>query len=127
MPLIKASFPSDLQSVIKPSTIFTTQGSGNGVCTATEDEVFLLAEYEVFGTRAYASTQEPNYLKQYAYYAAGNSKVKYQHNTTATAAAWWERSSDSNLSDNFCAVDTGGNAGRANATFSRGVSPTFKV
>ena len=37
MPLIKAAFPSDLQAVIKQSTIFTTQGSGNGACTATED------------------------------------------------------------------------------------------
>ena len=64
MPLIKAAFPSDLQAVIKPSTIFTTQGDGNGACTATEDDVFLLAEYEVFGTRSNASTQEPNYLKQ---------------------------------------------------------------
>ena len=72
MPLIKAAFPSDLKAVIKPSTIFTTQGSGNGACTATEDDVFLLAEYEVFGTRKYASTEEPNYLKQYSYYSAGN-------------------------------------------------------
>ena len=57
MPLIKAAFPADLREVIKPSTIFTTQGSGDGACTATEDDVFLLAEYEVFGVRTRASTQ----------------------------------------------------------------------
>ena len=127
MPLIKASFPSDLQAVIKTSTIFTTQGSGNGACTATEDEIFLLAEYEVFGTRRWASSQEPNYLKQYSYYSAGNSKVKYKHNDTSSAADWWERSLHSSDSGNFCTVDTGGGYNRGNATFSSGVSPAFKV
>ena len=127
MPLIKAAFPSDLRAVIKPSTIFTTQGSGNGACTATEDEVFLLAEYEVFGTRKYASTQEPNYLKQYAYYSAGNSKVMYQHNDTIYTAAWWGRSPISDYSNFFCHVSTGGSANYYYASTSYGVSPAFKV
>ena len=127
MPLIKAAFPADLQAVIKPSTIFTTRGSGNGACTATEDDVFLLAEYEVFGTRTYASTQEPNYLKQYAYYAAGNSKVKYRHNATGTAAIWWGRSPNSASPYFFCRVRTDGSAYYGNATISNGVSPAFKI
>ena len=127
MPLIKAAFPSDLKAVIKPSTIFTTQGSGNGACTATEDDVFLLAEYEVFGTRTYASTQEPNYLKQYSYYSAGNSKVKYKHNATSAAAYWWERSPSSNSSDQFCIVFGSGRAGDFYANISDGVAPCFKV
>ena len=127
MPLIKASFPSDLRAVIKPSTIFTTQGSGNGACTATEDEVFLLAEYEVFGSRLFASTQEPNYLKQYAYYAAGNSKVKYRHYTTSAAAYWWERSPESVNSNYFCCVYTSGSSFDSYANKSYGVSPCFKV
>ena len=127
MPLIKAAFPSDLQAVINPSTIFTTQGSGNGACTSTEDEVFLLAEYEVFGTRTYASTQEQTYLKQYAYYSAGNSKVKYRHNATSTAAYWWERSPRSNASSVFCSVNTSGSANNDSATISSGVPAAFKV
>ena len=44
MPLIKAAFPADLQAVIKPSTIFTAPDKGNIALTATQDEVFLLAE-----------------------------------------------------------------------------------
>ena len=127
MPLIKAAFPSDLQAVIKSSTIFTTQGSEDGACTATEDEVFLLAEYEVFGTRTYASTQEPNCLKQYAYYSAGNSKVKYKHNDTSTDAGWWERSPASNNSAAFCRVLSDGSAVTFGAARSYGVSPAFKV
>lgn len=127
MPLIKAAFPADLQAVIKPSTIFTTQGEGNGACTATEDEVFLLAEFEVFGTRAWVSAQEPNYLKQYSYYSAGNSKVKYKHNVTNTVAMWWERSACFNGPDCFCNVTTTGDATNNYAYFSFGVSPAFKV
>ena len=127
MPLIKAAFPADLQAVIKTSTIFTTQGSGDGACTATEDEVFLLAEYEVFGSRTYASTQEPNYLKQYSYYSAGNSKVKYKHDATSTAAYSWERSPNSGSSSNFCTVRPNGSAGSDGASYSSGVYPCFKV
>ena len=127
MPLIKAAFPADLRAVIKPSTIFTTQGSGNGTCTATEDDVFLLAEYEVFGTRTNASTQEPNYLKQYSYYSAGNSKVKYRHNETSAAANWWVRSPYSENPYLFCYVGTTGSASRNTANYSFGVSPAFKV
>lgn len=127
MPLIKAALPSDLKAVIKPSTIFTTQGSGNGACTATEDEVFLLAEYEVLGTHKYASSQEPNYLKQYSYYSAGNSKVKYKHNDTSTAVSWWERSPYFDGSSSFCIVYSDDTSGANNAYSPIGVSPCFKV
>ena len=126
MPLIKASFPADLQAVIKPSTIFTAPDKGNIALTATQDDVFLLAEYEVFGTKTYASTQEQNYLKQYSYYSAGNSKVKYQHNATSTAAWWLERSPSSDF-DYFCRVSTGGSANAYFADTSFGVPPAFKV
>ena len=127
MPLIKAAFPSDLKAVIKSSTIFTTQGSENGACTATEDDVFLLAEYEVFGTRKNASTQEPNYLKQYSYYSAGNSRKKYKHNSVGTAAVWWERSPYSDNPDYFCYVGFDNSASGNYASSSYGVSPCFKV
>lgn len=127
MPLIKSAFPADLQAVIKPSTIFTAPKDGAIELTATEDEVFLLAEYEVFGERNYASIRESNYLKQYAYYAAGNSKVKYKHNATSTSAYWWARSPFFGDSYNFCIVTPSGGAIYGAANTSYGVSPAFKV
>lgn len=127
MPFIKAAFPADLQAVIKPSTIFAAPNNGDIELTATEDEVFLLAEFEVYGTRTYATTQEPNYLKQYSYYSAGNSKVKYKHNSTGSAAYWWTRSPDASNSSNFCHAYGSGNVGSNGAFFSYGVSPAFKV
>ena len=131
MPLIKAAFPADLQAVIKTSTIYTDNAGGQPQTlpelTATQDDVFLLAEYEIFGTRSYANNKEANYLKQYAYYAAGNSKVKYRHNATSSAAAWWERSPYSGNSTRFCSVAASGSANHDNATISDGVSPAFKI
>lgn len=130
MPLIKAAFPVDLQAVIKASTIYTDNtggGAGNVVPTATQDEVFLLAEYEIFGTNSYATTQEANYLKQYAYYSAGNSKVKRKHNATGTDAFWWERSPGTSDSNFFCVVTPNGDNYYSATYGSDGVAPAFKV
>ena len=130
MPLIKAAFPADLQAVIKTSTIYTDNtggGTADVVPTATQDEVFLLAEYEVFGTNSYASSQEPNYLKQYSYYSAGNSKVKYKHNDTSTASRWFERSPYSSGNSRFGSVSASGTANYYYVDNSNGVSPAFKV
>lgn len=127
MPLIKASFPSDLRAVIKPSTIFTAPNGGDAELTATQDEVFLLATYEVFGDRWSASVKEPNYLKQYSYYSAGNSKRMWKHNDADTSAFWWLRSPDSTLSDRFMAVGNYGTAASVDATTSEAVAPAFRV
>lgn len=127
MPLIKASFPSDLRAVIKPSTIFTAPNGGDAELTATQDEVFLLATYEVFGDRWSASVKEPNYLKQYSYYSAGNSKRMWKHNDADTSAYWRLRSPDSTLSDRFMLVSNYGTSASVDATTSEGVAPVFKV
>lgn len=127
MPLIKTAFPADLQVVIRTSNIFTAPDTGNIELTATQDEVFLLAEYEVFGEHKWASTQESTHLKQYAYYSAGNSKVKYKHNDTSNTALWWERSPYSSYTGFFCRVHTSGVADYSGANLSYGISPCFKV
>lgn len=44
---------------------------------------------------------------QYAYYKAGNSKVK---NRSGSVDPWWERSPYSDSSNYFCYVDREGNA-----------------
>ena len=127
MPLIKSSLPADLQAVIKTSTIYTAAGTGDIACTASDDDVFLLGEYEVFGARSNATTEEPNYLKQYAYYSAGNSKVKYNHNDTSAKSKWWVRSPVSSKSTSFCHVSVSGVASTNSVKSSFGVAPCFKV
>ena len=131
LPLVKSALPSDLQAVLKTTTIYSDNtGGGSDVAsyvTATQDELYLLAEFEIFGARNYANSAERNYQKQYAYYVAGNSKIKYRHDSTATAARWWERSVLATNASNFCSVGTGGAASFSTAYFSYGLAVAFKI
>ena len=128
---LMAALPSDLRAVMKPMTIYTdnTGGGSNTASnvTASVDYLPLLAEYEIFGTRSYANSSEQNHQAQYAYYSAGNSKVKYRHSATSSAAWWWERSPYYDYSNYFCGVTTNGNASNHTARNSYGVAPAFRV
>lgn len=128
---LMAALPSDLRAVMKPMTIYTdnTGGGSNTASnvTASVDYLPLLAEYEIFGTRSYANSSEQNHQAQYAYYSAGNSKVKYRHSATSSTAWWWERSSYYGNSTGFCFVYTNGNANGYDTGGSAGVAPAFRV
>lgn len=131
LPLVKAALPSSLQSVLKTTTIYTDNTGGTSTAasyvTATQDELYLLAEFEIFGARSYANTAEQNYQKQYAYYAAGNSKVKCRHDNTANIVTWWERSVYAEWIYRFCYVVPIGAASYSSAEYSSGLAPAFKV
>lgn len=131
LPVVKAALPSELTSVIKMTTIHSDNTGGGSdaasYVTATQDDLYLLAEFEIFGARTYANTAEQNYQKQYAYYVAGNSKLKYRHDSTATTVYWWERSVNATDSRHFCNVFTLGSADAHNANYSFGFAPAFKV
>ena len=128
---LMAALPSDLRAVMKPMTIYTdnTGGGSNTASnvTASVDYLPLLAEYEIFGTRSYANSFEQNHQAQYAYYSAGNSKVKYRHSATSSTAWWWERSPYSDSSFYSCLVNASGSAGHNYARNSIGVAPAFRV
>jgi hypothetical protein len=122
--------PSELRAALKSVTKYTNntgKSTAASAVTATTDYIFLLAEYEVFGSISYGNTNEKNKQAQYAYYSAGNSKIKYKHNGTSTAAFWWLRSPFASYSDNFLSVYTGGTVGDAGANISLGFAPGFCV
>ena len=131
LPLVKSALPPELTSVIKTTSIYSdnTGGGSNTASdvTATQDELYLLAEFEIFGARSYANSAEQNYQQQYAYYVAGNSKIKYRHDSTATAVAWLERSAYATFAGNFCVVGNHGTAGHVYAFTSFGLAVAFKV
>lgn len=131
LPVVKAAFPSELTSALKTTSIYTDNTGGGSTSpsyvTTTQDELYLLAEFEIFGTRTYANASERNYQQQYAYYAAGNSKVKYKHNSTATVAGWWERSVYASYSAFFCRVNNSGDSAYAYTNLAFGFAPAFKV
>lgn len=128
---LMAAFPEDLRAVMKPATKYTNNNGGGGdfasFVTATQDYMPLLAEFEVQGERKEANSAEQNYQEQYAYYANGNSKVKYRQTSTGTAATWWCRSPDAIAYTSFCYVYAGGGANSGYARYSLGVSPAFFI
>lgn len=131
MPAFKSACSAALQAVIKPVTIYSDNvGGGSNTAsnvTASSEEFYLPAEFEVHGARSYANSAEQNYQTQLAYYKAGNSKVKYKHNATGTAAFVWCRSARCDSSARFCGVTTSGGAGNDLAYNSLGVAPLCNV
>lgn len=125
-----AVLPAALRAVLKSVTKYT-DNTGNrsaaSAVTATTDYIFLLSEYEVFGSISYGNSNESSKQAQYAYYSAGNSKIKYQHGSTSTAAAWWLRSPRSSYSTGFVDVYTDGTVNTGIAYFSIGFAPGFCV
>ena len=124
-----AALPADLRAVMKSVTKYTdnTGGGSNSASavTATTDYLWLLAEFEVFGSRTYANSSEPSSQAQYEYFKAGNSKIAYKHSAAETAAAWRLRSPNYGNSNTFCAVDSGGGACGYGATRSLALVPGF--
>ena len=127
---IIAVIPAALRAVLKSVTKYTNN-TGNSTAasavTATTDYFFLLSEYEVFGSCTYANSSEASYQAQYAYYSAGNSKIKYNHSATSTAVIWWLRSPYASYSHFFVFVNTDGTVGSYNAFNSYGFAPGFCV
>ena len=129
---LMAALPADLRAVMKPITKYTdNKGNSSDVAanvTSSLDYLPLLAEQEIFGgNRTYSNQYEKNSQVQYAYYSAGNSKVKYRHSATGSTAYWWERSPLYYTASTFCNVYTNGNAGNYNAGNSGGLAPAFMV
>ena len=122
MATMKGYMPAAWQAAIKP--VNKASGTGGGSSSGTEtvsDSCFLLAEIEIFGSTTYSVSGEGT---QYAYYKAGNSKVKYCLNESDI---WWTRSTNPGTSDDFCIVFVTGVADRSYAKFSRGVAFGFCV
>lgn len=122
MATMKGYLPAAWQAAIK--TVNKVSGTGgdnqSGVETVS-DSCFLLAEIEIFGSTAYSVSGEGT---QYAYYKAGNSKVK---NKGGSAGDWWERSPESSGSDFFCHVYNDGYADSDYASTSSGVAFAFCI
>lgn len=122
MATMKGYLPDDWEAIIKP--VNKASGTGGGSSSGTEivsDSCFLLAEIEIFGSITNSVSGEGT---QYAYYKAGNSKVK---NEGGSANHWWERSPRSGVSNSFCFVYNDGHAAGNFASFNTGVSFGFCV
>ena len=122
MATMKSYLPDDWESIIKPVNKASSMGgnSTNGTETVS-DSCFLLAEIEIFGSIENSVSGEGT---QYAYYKAGNSKVK---NKGGSANIWWERSHRSDYKGQFCNVSNTGRPSANYANDSYGVAFGFCV
>lgn len=119
LPAILDLMPAEVQAAIREVQKKTSAGSQSSSIQTTNDKLFLLSEIEIFGSTTYSFAGEG---KQYAYYQAGNSKVK---NLSGSAYGWWERSPRSSDSAAFCYVGNNGNANAIRASSSIGVAFGF--
>ena len=135
IPQFERAIPSELKNVVKTSTIYSHNYTGGrqnnkaSYVTTTQDKFYLLAEFEIFGSRKHASSYEQNYQVQIEYYKLGNSRVKYNSTSQSSASVWWERSvlCSSTATDIFCYVDSLGNASNNNADISVGIAVAIRV
>ena len=125
--IIPAQLRSALKSVVKYTDNIGDKSTGASAVTVTTDYFFLLSEYEVFGTTAYANVNEASKQAQYAYYSVGNSKIKYKYDNTATTIVWKLRSPVRTTSTTFATVGTTGAVGDSYGINSQGFAPGFCV
>ena len=117
---IFSSLPADLQKAIKAVNKLTSAGNQSATINTTSDKLFLLSEVEIFGSTNYSKSGEGS---QYAYYKAGNSKVK---KVKGSGAFWWNRSPD-DTTTKFCGVTSNGTANNSSSAVPEGVSFGFCV
>lgn len=129
---IIAVIPAALRAVLKSVTKYTDNtanggGSTASYVTATTDYFFLLSECEIYGAVSIGNKNEKNKQAQYAYYSAGNSKIKYKHNRTSVAALYLLRSPQAGASDRFVYINTDDTHNATVAGCSLGFAPGFCV
>lgn len=121
LPVIKTLLSSELTNVIIPVNKLTSEGRKSTTTVTASDDLFLLSEVEIFGSTSHSVAGEGS---QYAYYAAGNSKVKTR---SGSISEWWERSPCWFDSVGICYVTSGGAASNGWPSATIGVSFGFCV
>ena len=119
LPAILSQMPTEVQNGIREVNKLTSAGSQSAIINTTADKLFLLSEIEIFGSVSYSKSGEGS---QYAYYSAGNSKVK---KLNGSAKYWWERSPRGTNSTSFCVVNSNGDTYYYDASYVRGVAFAF--
>ena len=129
LPAILAKMPSEVQAAVRAvskvsMSDWTALNSGKYKASTYSETLFLLSTVELEGDNA--TYTYPAEGTQYAYYKAGNSKVKKY---SGTATAWWTRSATPIASTNWYGakyVTAAGSTGSSDAAnVSHGVVPAW--
>ena len=121
LPSIKGTITAAWTGIMKMVNKKASAGNKSTSIDTVSDDLFLLSEIEVFGSTTYSAAGEG---EQYAWYSAGNTKVK---KVNGSANNWWERSPYASNATGFCSVGNNGNATTNGASYSSGVAFGFCV
>lgn len=122
LPAILALMPSEVQAGIREVNKLTSAGRKSSTINTTADKLFLLSGIEIFGSTFNTKKGEGS---QYAYYSAGNSKVKKMKSREFETCYWWTRSPVGDRSDTFCVVSNVGGNDLLYASQAHGVAFAF--
>jgi len=123
--------PTEWQYIITECTKYSDNvGNGNGTAsavTATQDKIWLPAQFEIYGTRSLANQYEQNKQVQYSVFADTAGKQKYKHDATTTGAYWWSRSTNGGSNTAWCDNRPNGTVTSSYANLSRAFAPCFQI
>ena len=120
----RLALPAYIKNLIKVVVKSTTKGSQSTVLEDTDDSVFLLSEYEIFGAKTYSANYEGT---QYDYYKTASNRYKKPSYSSYASAYWWERSPYVSSATRFCYVNNNGGADYGNASNANGLAPAFCI
>jgi hypothetical protein len=129
---------SSLKNVITTHISSYSETFGASEVSYCEDKLWLLSAKEVFGgdiatsassnTTYYENLAAFNVETQLAYFANGNSRIRYPQGTSGNSTCeWWLRSTNYRYLENFCMLEIGGNARCSYACYALGVFPAFTI
>lgn len=115
--------PSDLQDIISVINKYTYNISTSSI-EDTQDKLFLLSEYEIFGND---DSNEKDYQQQYDYYKNSSTieRIRQQDNSIANSCIWYLRTLNSSAA--MKVIDINGEISIQNANKSLGICPAFTI
>lgn len=119
--LYKNALPSFFNAEIKKVIKYT---ASNSEVVATEDDIFLVSEVEVYGGRDAVNSIEGE-GSQYEYFKSASNRRKYSGIEHKSSVIWWERSPTKDTTTRFCSVSQVGTLAYSNASSNYGLAPTF--
>lgn len=118
------ALPAAIRNLVKTVSKLSSKGNQQTAIDATDDNVFLLSEHEIFGAKTHSVGNEGN---QYDYYKTAANRYKMPSYSSYSSAYWWERSPYLSSATSFCFVYRNGGAGYDDATNAIGLAPAFCI
>lgn len=120
---------TDVKAHTKPMITYSNADGGTTAASVQQsvDYLPLLSVAEVWGEGSETNPFINNKVKQYEFYANGNSKKKMRHSSSSTTAAWWLR--DASSATSFRAISSNSSptlTAMSGCTVS-GIAPKFKI